>query len=319
MQHKQLLHSQTNLLSWYATDARDTLPWRQTSDIYHIYLSEIMLQQTQVSRVETEYYPKFLQAFPTLKSLSEASLEEVFSLWSGLGYYARAKNLHETAKLMPNGLPDTQDALLKLPGIGKYTASAICSFGYEQVVSVVDTNIARVLARFFAKEQVKDKELWQLADTFLNHKDTRAHNLALMDLGAMICTPKNPKCNVCPLLDDCKGRETPDLFYKRKKTVYVDKTLYYGVCIENEKIAMYTSKEGMYKDMLELASFDTPTDSMDFLGTFKHSVTHYRLEVYVYLIDRQERDVVWIDIKNLENAPISSLTHKALKIYQRAA
>ncbi|MDQ7059837.1 MAG: hypothetical protein Q9M43_01345 [Sulfurimonas sp.] len=159
-------NAQKSLLDWYEKQARLSLPWRTTTNIYHIYLSEIMLQQTQVSRVEAEYYPRFLQRFPTLLSLSRASIEEVNALWSGLGYYRRAKNLHATAQLSPAGLPSTMSELMQLPGIGKYTASAICSFGYKQTLSVVDTNIKRVLKRYFAQEIPSDKEVWQLADDF---------------------------------------------------------------------------------------------------------------------------------------------------------
>ncbi|MDB2562065.1 A/G-specific adenine glycosylase [Sulfurimonas sp.] len=317
MTQHQLLNSQNNLLTWYEKDARNELPWRKTSDIYHIYLSEIMLQQTQVSRVEAEYYPRFLKSFPTLKSLSEASLDEVFSLWSGLGYYRRAKNLHATAQLCPDELPSTPAELEKLPGIGRYTASAICSFGYKQSVSVVDTNIARVLARFFATVDAKDKELWSLADNFLNVQSAREHNLALMDLGAMICTPKNPKCEECPLLSECEGKDNPALYYKKKKVTYVDKELHYGVCIENNSIAMLKSKEGMYKDMLELPSLEAHRYEDACIGTFKHSVTHFRLKVFVYLVEDLKEDVIWIALDSIATSPISSLTQKALSIYEK--
>jgi len=117
------------LLEWYELNGRHTLPWRNTTDIYHIYLSEIMLQQTQVNRVRDEYYPQFLQKFPTLKSLGEADIDEVLAAWSGLGYYSRARNLHKTAQLTQGKLPREYKELIKLPGIGSYTASAICSFG----------------------------------------------------------------------------------------------------------------------------------------------------------------------------------------------
>lgn len=317
MLQKQLLDTHNNLLTWYEKDGRSELPWRNTSDIYHVYVSEIMLQQTQVSRVMQEYYPKFLERFPTLESLSKASVEEVFALWSGLGYYRRATNLHNTAKLTQKGLPNTQEELLKLPGIGRYTASAICSFGYSQRVSVVDTNIARVLARYFGKTERKEKELWQLADNFLNKKETRSHNLALMDLGSLLCLPKNPKCKSCPLQNNCIGSESPELYYKKKVVNYIDKTLYFGVCVEDEKIAMYTSNDGMYKGMLELASLESSNDSMDLLGTFKHSVTHFRLEIYVYDLKRVNEDVIWIDMNKLDEAPISSLTRKALELYKK--
>lgn len=318
MTQRQLLNSQKSLLTWYEKDARSSLPWRKTSDIYHIYLSEIMLQQTQVSRVQAEYYPRFLERFPTLLSLSEASLEEVFSLWSGLGYYRRAKNLHTTAQLCPNELPNTIQELEKLPGIGKYTASAICSFGYKQTVSVVDTNIARVLARFFALEDAKEKELWDEADRFLNAQEPTSHNLALMDLGAMVCTPKSPKCEECPLSEECKGKDEADKYYKKKKVKYVDKELHYAVCIQDKKIAMLKSKEGMYKDMLELPSLEAYRHEDKMLGVFKHSVTHFRLKVHVYLIEEIEDDVTWIGLEALSTSPISSLTQKAFKLYEKS-
>ncbi|MFT5659669.1 MAG: A/G-specific adenine glycosylase [Sulfurimonas sp.] len=318
MTQRQLLHSQNSLLSWYVTDARSELPWRKTSNIYHIYLSEVMLQQTQVSRVEAEYYPRFLKIFPTLESLSKASLDEVFSLWSGLGYYRRAKNLHATAQLCPDGLPNTSAELEKLPGIGRYTASAICSFGYKQSVSVVDTNIARVLARFFAKVDVKDKELWVLADNYLNLKSATEHNLALMDLGAMICTPKNPKCDICPLITGCIGKENPALYYKKKKITYVDKELHHAICIEDNAIAMVKSKEGMYKDMLELPSLEAHKHEDTCLGTFKHSVTHFRLKVFVYLVEDLGEDITWVALDSIASAPISSLTQKAFAMYEKS-
>ena len=318
MTQYQLLSSQQSLLDWYARDARSELPWRKTSDIYYIYLSEIMLQQTQVSRVASEYYPNFLQKFPTILALSKASLEEVFSLWSGLGYYRRAKNLHATAQLCPNGLPDNLKDLLKLPGIGRYTASAICSFGYKQSVSVVDTNIARVLARFFAYEDAKEKELWILADKFLNTKNPTEHNLALMDLGAMVCIPKNPECGLCPLSKACLGKENPALYYKKKLKTYIDRELHFAIRIEDKSVAMVKSKEGMYKDMLELPSIEAHKYEDTCLGSFKHSVTHFRLKVFVYLIDEVEEEVIWVKMQDIDTAPISSLTQKALKLYEKS-
>ncbi|MDA7817115.1 A/G-specific adenine glycosylase [Sulfurimonas sp.] len=308
---KQRNGVQQNLLAWYEKEGRDHLPWRQTDNIYHVYLSEIMLQQTQVSRVMDEYYPRFLKRFPDLKALSEATLEEVFSCWSGLGYYRRAKNLHATSQLTTPTLPDTMKELLELPGIGKYTASAICSFGYNQSVSVVDTNIARVLGRLYAKETPKDKELWEIADSFLNHVEARSHNLALMDLGSMICTPKNPTCKSCPFEEECLGKNEPELYSQKKKTLYIDKTLYYGIFQRDDKVAMYRSESGMYKDMLELKELDAKAEG-ELLGTFKHAYTKYRLEVYVYKIDMEGDKAVWIDKEKFAEAPISSLTTKAL-------
>ena len=303
---------QDALLEWYENYGRHDLPWRNTKDIYHIYLSEIMLQQTQVSRVEQEYYPQFLEKFPTLKVLGSAPLDDVLAAWSGLGYYSRARNLHKTAQLSPTTLPKTQKELLQLPGIGKYTASAICSFGHKQNIPVVDTNIARVIKRYYALENTIDKIIWEKAEKFVNPKSPREHNLALMDLGSLICQPRNPKCEVCPLFQKCQGKENPELYTKTKKKVYESLELFYGILLKNNKIALVPSSGKMYKNMLELPSVD-PIDE-NFIAKFKHSYTKYRLSVNLYKIENLEDDIVWIELDNLSNTPISSLTKKALNL-----
>lgn len=298
------------LLEWYEEAGRHTLAWRNTPDIYHVYLSEIMLQQTQVNRVHEEYYPRFLEKFPTLEKLSEASLDEVLASWSGLGYYSRARNLHATAKLVNNNLPEDIKELLKLPGIGRYTASAICSFGYRQNVAVVDTNIARVLKRFFALLEPSEKELWLKAEALLNEENPREHNLALMDLGSMICTPKEPKCAECPLSFSCQGKNEPELYTAIKKKEYESLELFYGLLVKEGKVALKLSKGPMYKNMLELPSVD-PLDEQ-FVGKFKHAYTKYRLSVNIYRIEELSEEIEWFALGELEDAPISSLTKKAL-------
>ena len=226
---------QKKLLTWYEKEGRHELPWRKTENLYHVYLSEIMLQQTQVNRVMLEYYPQFLAKFPTLKALANASQDEVLSAWSGLGYYSRARNLHKTAQIIKPELPKSENELLKLPGIGRYTASAICSFGLSQSVPVVDTNIARVIKRYFALLQVKDKAVWEYAEKLLNRQKPRAHNLALMDLGSLVCVAKNPRCKECPLEESCAGKEEAELYTQSKKTLYENLELYYGVCVKIKK------------------------------------------------------------------------------------
>lgn len=304
---------QKRLLKWYETHGRHELPWRNTDNIYHIYLSEIMLQQTQVNRVRDEYYPQFLAKFPSLQALANASGDKVLAAWSGLGYYSRARNLQKTAQSIDDKLPTTQEELIKLPGIGRYTASAICSFGYNQNIPVVDTNIARVIKRFYALLNPNDAVIWKNATDFVNAKDPRHHNLALMDLGSLICLPKNPKCDACPLSKKCQGKEEPELYTKTKKKEYESLELFYGVYIKNNQIALQISQERMYKDMLILPTVE-PIEE-DFLGSFKHSYTKYRLSVKLYKIEELEGDIVWIDLKHLENAPISSLTKKAQKFF----
>ena len=275
-----------------------------------------MLQQTQVNRVRDEYYPQFLAKFPTLEALANARQDDVLAAWSGLGYYSRARNLQKTAQSVGEKLPETQEELIKLPGIGKYTASAICSFGHNQNVPVVDTNIARVIKRYFALLNPKDATIWQNASAFVNTSYPRHHNLALMDLGSLVCLPKNAKCTECPLEKECLGKNEPELYTQTKKTQYESLELFYGVYIKENKIALQVSKERMYKDMLILPTVD-PTEE-NFLGEFKHSYTKYRLKVKLYTLDELDAEVTWIDLDELENAPISSLTKKAQRFFKNA-
>ena len=309
----RLTKAQNKLLQWYETNGRHELPWRNATNLYEIYLSEIMLQQTQVNRVRDEYYPQFLQKFPTLQALASASLDDVLAAWSGLGYYSRARNLRATAKLCPASLPQTQEELLKLPGVGRYTASAICCFGLKQNLPVVDTNIARVIKRFFALLNPRDSAVWENAAAFVNAAHPRHHNLALMDLGSLVCLAKNPKCEECPLQTECQAKEQPELYTQSKKTLYEPLDLFYGVCIKENKIALQTSQEKMYKDMLILPTVD-PIDE-NFLGSFKHSYTKYRLTVNLYKLEEPQESVTWVELSKLKNAPISSLTKKAQKFF----
>ncbi|MEA1891949.1 MAG: A/G-specific adenine glycosylase [Campylobacterota bacterium] len=306
-------YPQKKLLQWYEIYGRHTLPWRNTDDIYHIYLSEIMLQQTQVNRVRDEYYPRFLQKFPSLHVLADAHQDEVLSAWSGLGYYSRARNLHKTAITSSFSLPKSEKELIKLPGIGRYTASAICCFGHNQNIAVVDTNIARVIKRYFALLGSKDNVVWENAREFVNAKDPRNHNLALMDLGSSICLPKNPKCEECPFLQECLGKTEPELYTQVKKKEYISLELFYGVLIKENKIALKISTQRMYKDMLILPTVDPIEENL--LGEFKHSYTKYRLNVKLYKVDELEDEIVWVDLDGFDNVPISSLTKKAWKFF----
>ncbi|MGM0623653.1 MAG: A/G-specific adenine glycosylase [Campylobacterota bacterium] len=303
------IHQQ--LLQWYEKQGRHDLPWRNTDDVYHIYLSETMLQQTQVSRVREHFYPLFVQKYPTIKHLADADLDAVLADWSGLGYYSRARNLHKSVNLCKNvGLPKTQQQLQKLPGIGRYTASAVCSFGYEESISVVDTNIKRVLKRFFGLKNVKEAEIWQQADAFLNKKDAKHHNLALMDLGAMICTAKNPRCCLCPLQSYCIGKDDPHAYTQTKKIAYEKLELFLGVNLQNAHLAVAKSDEKLYHGLLQLPHVD-PVEE-DFIASFKHSYTKYRITVHLYHTTLIPQDVQWIELQRFSKYPISSLTKKAI-------
>lgn len=200
------------LRAWFRRNARD-LPWRRTRDPYAILVSELMLQQTQVSRV-LEKYPAFLRAFPTLESVAAAPVTRVMEEWRGLGYYARARNLHRLAgELRASGaptLPRTPEELRRLPGVGAYTAGAVASFAFERRAALVDTNVARVLRRVFAphlpaRTPASARVLWEIAESILPRtgRATWTHNQALMELGALVCTARVARCDRCPVRAEC--------------------------------------------------------------------------------------------------------------------
>jgi len=220
------------LLAWWARAARD-LPWRRTRDPYRVLVSEFMLQQTQVSRV-AEYYPRFIERFPDLETLANAKPRAVREAWDGLGYYARASNLHALARVVSKDhdgmLPDEPEELINLPGIGPYTAGAVASFAYEKPVPAVDTNVARVIRRVFIGEDrqrltrqrltpqrltpqrltpqrpIPQRLIWALAAALVPKTGKRAwkFNQAIMELGALICVARRPKCEQCPVRPDCR-------------------------------------------------------------------------------------------------------------------
>jgi len=216
------------ILEWYHQNKR-TLPWRETLDPYRIWLSEIILQQTRVAQ-GTPYYLRFLETFPTVGHLASASEEEVLKLWQGLGYYSRARNLHASAKMVVNDysgeFPNNYKELLKLKGVGDYTASAISSICFNEAQAVVDGNVYRVLARYFGVDLPINssegiKYFKTLAQEVMHTKDIRNYNQGIMEFGAMQCTPQKPYCLHCPLSDSCvalqKGR-VDQLPVKLKKT-----------------------------------------------------------------------------------------------------
>lgn len=204
----------SKLLTWYHANKR-TLPWRGHPSAYAVWVSEIMLQQTRVEAV-IPYFEKWMRSFPTVQSLANASERDVLNAWEGLGYYSRARNLHKAAKILVDQyggkIPQDPDELRELPGIGRYTLGAIASIAFGMDVSALDGNIRRVYARIFDVEVPVDssageKILWELAEENLPKGHAGDYNQALMDLGATICVPKNPRCLICPLMRHCKARQ----------------------------------------------------------------------------------------------------------------
>ena len=204
------------LIRWQKQHGRHDLPWQNTTDPYRIWLSEIMLQQTQVQTV-IPYYTRFLQRFPTVADLAAAPLETVLELWAGLGYYARARNLHACARTVvaehQGRFPETATALASLPGIGRSTAAAISAFAFGQRAAILDGNVKRVFCRVFGIEGVPtttsvDRQLWELADTLLPKKEVAAYTQGLMDLGATCCTRAKAQCSICPMRTFCIALQT---------------------------------------------------------------------------------------------------------------
>lgn len=216
------------LLAWYRREARD-LPWRRSRDPYAIWVSEIMLQQTQVDTV-IPYYERWLKKFPDIRTLAEAPLEEVLSAWAGLGYYRRARMLHQAANVLVEkhraAMPAKAAELIKLPGIGRYTAGAVASIAFGERTPLVDGNVIRILTRIFAigSDTLKpstQEELWKLAGKLVPEKHAGDFNQSLMELGALVCAPQNPRCGVCPVRRECqahaKGEEIKYPFKSRRE------------------------------------------------------------------------------------------------------
>jgi len=202
-----------DLLQWYHRSARE-LPWRSVLTPYRTWISEIMLQQTQVDTV-IPYFDRWMERFPNVSSLAEADEQDVLNLWEGLGYYSRARNLYKAARIiheeMGDQLPDSQEELEKLPGIGPYTAAAIASIAFDRNVATVDGNIRRVFSRLYdltdpLRSPESERRIWALAEENLPKGQASVYNQALMDLGATVCTPRTPDCTCCPILADCRAR-----------------------------------------------------------------------------------------------------------------
>ncbi|MEQ8519475.1 MAG: A/G-specific adenine glycosylase [Cytophagales bacterium] len=245
-----------DLQKWYLKNKRE-LPWRDTKDPYKIWLSEIILQQTQVVQ-GLPYYLKFVEKYPQIEDLANAPEAQLLRDWQGLGYYSRARNLLHSAQIICNEMegifPKRYDEIIKLKGVGKYTAAAIASFAFKESKAVVDGNVIRVIARLFAIKDAVDqmpgmRKIENLADELIDSKRPDLHNQAMMELGAMICTPKNPNCEACPFQNNCEAynlKNQGELPVKSKKIKIRNRYFYYLVIISKDHILM---KKRVEKDI----------------------------------------------------------------------
>ncbi len=331
------------LLRWYDKNRRD-LPWRRTRDPYAIWISEIMLQQTQVAAV-LPYYENFLHTFPTINALDRAPLERVLRAWSGLGYYRRAEYLKKAARQINRAhggaLPREFRALRQLPGIGDYTAGALMSIAFEQRYPAVDGNVRRVLGRLFALANVK--QLGAVASALVSPTRPADFNQALMELGATRCHPQEPRCTGCPLSAECadNSRRRPKLQRTRRGPVrFVTWPL--AIVRQGHRILLRRrSADGLLARLWELPGGEIPagTGVLAFLsselkplarrfkepnliGEMRHCITDRRIRAPIYLMDCPSTDKFqlpnsrwrWIDLTALHRQAISSMTAKAVKL-----
>jgi len=305
----------TKILSWYQKHGRLDLPWRNTKDPYHIYLSEVMLQQTQVKTVLERYYFPFLAKFPTLQALGNAPLDEVLKMWEGLGYYNRAKNLHKTASTTSE-LPCDIDALIKLSGIGKNTAHAIATFAFRQAVPIMEANVKRILCRLNQLTSPTDKELWVIAYHLVDKVNPFEYNQAMMDIGATLCKPKSPLCEECPLIDMCKGKDTPTLYPTKKKRIVPTRTQNIILYLYNDTLSMYQREGKFLHGLWGFESIEIPLCASTYIGEVKHAYTHFKLECKIYLYDEiQPQDKEYFSPIEINTLAISKVDEKILQLY----
>jgi len=314
------------LLAWYVEHARD-LPWRAPPgaplpDAYAVWLSEIMLQQTTIAAV-TPRFAAFLARWPTVEALAAADDAEVMAAWAGLGYYARARNLLACARAVGGRFPDTEEALRKLPGIGRYTAAAIASIAFGQRAVVVDGNVERVVSRLFAVEAplpAARAELYRLTDSITPGERAGDFAQAMMDLGSTICTPRNPRCLVCPVQAHCRAVDKARYPRKAVKTAKPART---GVAIwatRGDAVLLVRRPErGLLGGMRALPGggwdgSDAPeTGAM--IGTVTHGFTHFDLTLSVHKSScKAQPDGEWWPIAEIGSAGLPSVFMKAAKL-----
>lgn len=307
------------LFDWYQKNGRHDLPWRQTNDPYFIWISEVMLQQTQVKTVLERFYFPFLEVFPTLEDLASAHLDDVLKKWEGLGYYTRARNLHSAAVRCQGKFPDNAHDLQKLPGIGRSTAHAIAAFAYREPLPILDANVKRILHRFFALSTRNEKLLWEKAYRLFDATKPFEYNQAMMDVGSMICTPKSPRCDECPFSPSCAGKSDP-LSYPAAKSTSPKPIRYKTILVAHseDKLALQQRMgrflHGLW-GFVEKERF-IPPHSYHFLGSLTQHYTHFTLDTEVYSTNEplSEEGLEWFEISEISSLSLSRADHKVLHL-----
>ena len=330
------------LITWHAKSGRHHLPWQQSKDPYSVWVSEIMLQQTQVATV-IDYYHRFMKKFPTIKALAHADEEEVMQLWSGLGYYRRARFLHEGAQMiideMDGRFPSEFDMMIKIPGIGLSTAGAIAAFSFNQKKAILDGNVKRVLSRYFLITEWTglpkiEKKLWDYATSLLPNKNIDTYTQALMDLGATICN-KKPQCGLCPLKKTCLAFEKNKVHLvpvpRPKKKIPTECTHMVIIKHHDEILLVKRPEGGIWGGLWSLPQFeDTSTTPKAWVKkTFgletslleknlkaSTTFTHFKLDITYSVLEaklqRSKTPHTWLSLNNIEGAAIPAIIKKIL-------
>jgi A/G-specific adenine glycosylase len=332
------------VLNWFDRFGRKNFPWQQNKTPYRVWVSEIMLQQTQVTTV-IPYFERFLKQFPDLPSLAKAKEDEVLHLWTGLGYYSRARNLHRTAKLIHQAgkFPDTLEELQKLPGIGRSTAGAIISCAFDKKAAILDGNVKRLLARFHAvTDPIDDKKtqdhLWELSEEYTPSKRVADYTQVMMDLGATLCTRSKPRCPECPVATYCKAKQenlAEQLPYKKKKgSLPIRQTTFLILRSQDEVLLQKRPSKGIWGGLWSLPEipekatveqiksfcleqFELHTKALQPLKPFRHTFSHFHLEIFPIELKTSRPKImvsktqIWYSLRRPETlglpAPILSL------------
>lgn len=291
------------VLTWYDKFGRKHLPWQQNKTLYGVWLSEVMLQQTQVATV-MPYFERFVKTFPNLTALADAPLDEVLHLWTGLGYYARARNLHKAAQVMRDQycgkFPTEFEQVLALPGVGRSTAGAILSSCLNAPYAILDGNVKRVLSRYFAVngwpgEKKTEDRLWQLTGEVTPNTQVADFNQAMMDLGAMVCTRSKPKCGLCPLQSNCRANAEQNWQVypgKKPKKALPERESYFLLLEKDGKVALEQRENaGLWGGLYCFPQFADKQELLAYLASkgiqqyqewaaFRHTFSHFHLDIY---------------------------------------
>jgi len=290
-----------HIVDWFNLNGRHDLPWRKNVTPYRIWISEVMLQQTQV-KTALPYFQKFMGKYPTLKKLSLANEDEILAAWSGLGFYRRARNIFATKEIIKNTynniFPKTFESILSLPGIGRSTAGAILSLAYNEATPILDGNVKRVISRIIKKDQatIKEKEFWELSTQLVNHKYAFSFTQGVMDLGATVCSPSNPNCTQCPIKIECESafKVKPQVKLARKDTKKVV-SIEFALFQTSAAVLLSKNIEGSIWNNLwlpfERMALQNMEDEVTYMEQIKmtHELTHrtFKLTFHIFKSSKQ--------------------------------